>query len=282
MSELGPHTSRERHMLTTRLFTARPTYGYNSASTDIYLTTDTSTTAFAYSATGTIQPAASSVPFYNVSSVASSASTAVTTASSNFTLPSATATATIPAGFVVQSSVPYAMQALDVVNLPTIYFDLLNETEASRTIICNQQTQFCATAGCADVGAKVNENFCNPDTMGVRCSCDKGSSNLKQWQWPVQMSDCLLRGSACNTACMIPGGSTEQRTACKAACSSQFSSTCGFPGQYSANYAVSKKSEKPGLTMVQGGSAGDGALSLKAVTGVMSIVVACFIAFVLV
>lgn len=174
------------------------------------------------------------------------------------------------------------MQQLDVVNLPTIYYNLLNETEASRPIICNQQTQFCATAGCADAGAKINDNFCNVDTMGVRCSCDKGSANLKQWQWPIQMIDCLLRGSACSQACMKPGESTEQRSACKAACSTQFSSTCGFPGQYSADYAVSKKSEKPALSMVQGGTAGDGALSLKAATGVLSIVAACVVAFVLV
>jgi len=81
---------------------------------------------------------------------------------------------------------------------------------------------------------------------------------------------------------MQPGGTTAERQACKTACNSQFSDTCGYPGQYAANYAVDKDGQSPAFTMIQGGTAGDGALTLKAVTGAMAVVVACALTFVLV
>jgi hypothetical protein len=248
-----------------------------SSSTTIESTSASSATSAATASTITSSVSASD---YNVSSVTASVSTDTRTASSNFTLPSATATATWPTNFTIQTSVPYVLTEIDTANLPDFTWDLLNETAASRAIICSQQTKFCSTAGCADAGATINENFCNADTMGTRCTCDKGSSNLQQWKWPVQMSDCLNRGSACSTACQQPGVSTAERTACKEACSSQLSSTCGFPGQYSANYAVDKVNQKPNLAMIQGGSAGDGAMTLKAITGALAIVIACAMSFV--
>ncbi|UZJ53967.1 hypothetical protein CBS101457_003287 [Exobasidium rhododendri] len=261
---------------------AGTTYAFNSASTQIFVSTASPQTSNVYSASGTIQSSASAPAYYNVSSAsAASLPTDTRTASSNFTLPSATATATWPASFVIQSSNPYAVMDIDISNLPTVSYNLLNESASSREVICSQQTKFCSTAGCADPSATVSVNFCNPDTMGTRCSCDKGSSNLQQWKWPVQLSDCLNRGNACSTACLIPGGSTAQRTACKDACNNQLSTTCGFPGQYSANYAVSKENQKPSLAMIQGGTAGDGALTIKAVTGALAVVVACALSFVL-
>ena len=260
---------------------SRPTFVPNTGSTAIPISTDTAQTPNVYSASGTIQPAVS-VPTFNVSSVAPSSSASVRTASSNFTLPSATATATWPANFVIQGSNPYSMQSVETTDLPTFYWSLQNESTTSRELICAQQTKFCDTAGCAEEGAMVNVNFCNTETMGTRCTCDKGSSNLQQWKWPVQMSDCLTRGSACNNACMQPGGTTAERQACKTACNSAFSDTCGFPGQYAANYAVDKENQKPGMTMVQGGTAGDGALSLQALTGATTVVLACAIALFLV
>lgn len=70
---------------------------------------------------------------------------------------------------------------------------------------------------------------------------------------------------------MLPGGTTAERTACREACNKNFGGTCGFPNQYSANYAVKKEGDKPKFAMIQGGTAGDGALSLRvALTSVVS------------
>lgn len=256
------------------------TFSFNPASTDIIISTAAPQTQGVYSATGTSTSTPVAYPTYNVSSVAASSST-VRTASSNFTLPSATATATLPPNFVMQSSVPYVLSAMDTSNLPAFEYTLLNESAITRQLVCDQQTQFCKTAGCANVNATINENFCNVDTMGTRCSCNKGSSNLQQWNWPVQMQDCLSRGSACTTACSQPGSTTLTRSACTTACNNAFSNSCGTPGQLTASYAVNKVNDKPALTMVQGGTAGDGALSLKAATGALSIVAAGLIGFVL-
>jgi hypothetical protein len=110
----------------------------------------------------------------------------------------------------------------------------------------------------------VQYNFCDVDTLASRCTCDKGASNLQQWKWPVQFSDCLARATTCADMCSIPGGTTAQRTACKSACQTNFRDTCGMPGQYSANYAVAKSGDKPNLDMMQGGTAGDGAAFLRA------------------
>ncbi|PWN33759.1 uncharacterized protein FA14DRAFT_161448 [Meira miltonrushii] len=201
------------------------------------------------------------------SASASGNSTSSLTASSNFTLPNPTASATFPPGFVMQSSVPFVYTDVDTANLPKINYSLLNETVAQRQIICSQQTKFCSTAGCADADAKIKENFCDVDTMAIMCTCTKGSTNLKQWNWPAQFQDCLRRGNTCTNACQLPGGTTQARNDCKDACTKSFGGTCGFANQYSANYAVSKPGQKPNLQMVQGGTAGNGAMSMNVASG---------------
>lgn len=210
------------------------------------------------SVAATTTPSASDV----VSSIPASIPSDTRTASSNFTLPVPAATATLPANFVMQSSTPFIFTDVDTDNLPTINYSLLNETQAQREIICAQQTKFCSTAGCADEDAKIKDNVCNVDTMGVMCTCTKGSSNLQQWKWPVQFQDCLRRGTTCANACALPGGTTQSRNDCKTACQASFGGTCGFPNQYAANYAVSKANQKPSFSMIQGGSAGNGATSV--------------------
>jgi len=84
------------------------------------------------------------------------------------------------------------------------------------------------------------------------------------------------------TACQQPGGTTQSRTACKNACNNSFTTSCGSPGQYSASYAVNKVNDKPKLSLVQGGTAADGSLALRAATGALSVVAACVVALVLV
>lgn len=171
------------------------------------------------------------------------------------------------------------VQNIALQDMPSFKYSLVDEDLSYRQLVCDQQTQFCKTAGCAEAGATIDQNFCNVETMGVRCTCNKGSSNLQQWKWPVQMADCLRRGAQCKQSCLIPGGTTQERTACRDACNNNFGATCGRPDQYSSSYAVDKESQKPGMTMVQGGTA-SGALSLKAVKG-LSVVVASIVAFAL-
>ncbi|CEH16556.1 hypothetical protein CBOM_06494 [Ceraceosorus bombacis] len=236
------------------------------ATTPRILSTDTAfTPPVTSSASGTIPTPQATVKSFDWSSAASAAATSAAnrTASSNFTLPSATATAPWVANLVVQQSNPYVFQQLDTTDLPTLNWNLANETVINREAICAQQTKFCATAGCAEEGAVIKENFCDVQNLGTRCTCDKGATNLSQYKWPVQFADCLNRATACGDACALPGGTTAARTACKKACQSNFRETCGLPGQYSANYAVNKQGDKPNLKMIQGGSAGDSANAVR-------------------
>lgn len=184
---------------------------------------------------------------------------AVATASSNFTLPSGAATASWPDGLVLPSSVPYSIphMDLDALGLPSSLknYHLANETLATRQTICDRQTKWCDTAGCAEADASINENFCDRDTMATRCTCSKGASLLPQYAWPVQVADCQNRASACSQACWDRSLSTSERNSCISNCSNNLRSTCSTPGQVSANYAVSKRGDKPSYALIQGGSA---------------------------
>lgn len=236
---------------------SRPTVGFNSASTARIISTDTEAPSSAVASAASSSTPAASVPYYNVSALPSTVSDAPRTASSNFTLPKPDATAAWNPALVVQSSNPYVMQVVDTADMPTINWNLLNHTQQQRQIICDQQTSFCQTAGCKEAGATIKDNFCNVDTMATKCSCTKGDANLQQYNWPVQFADCTGRSTTCTDDCMKPGGTTAERTACRDSCHQNFASTCGLPGQYAANYAVDKESQKPKLGMIQGGTAAD-------------------------
>lgn len=201
-------------------------------------------------------PAASSS---SSSSAAAATSSAFATASSNFTLPAGAATATWPSGLVLQSSVPYSMPEVDLkeLNLPASLanYHLANETATNRQAICDRQTRWCATAGCIETGATVKENFCDADTLATRCTCSKGASSLQQYAWPVQVADCQNRASACTQLCWEPSTQLSDRNTCINNCSKNLRATCSTPGQVSANYAVSKRGDKPSYAMIQGGTA---------------------------
>ncbi|CAO1623422.1 unnamed protein product [Parajaminaea phylloscopi] len=201
----------------------------------------------------------SSVQSGSSSTAVAASSAALPTASSNFTLPSGAATATWPAGLVLQSSVPYTLPQFDLedLNLPAAlaHYHLSNETLSTRQAICDRQTKWCATAGCAEAGAKINENFCDPTTMGTRCTCNKGASLLDQHAWPVQVADCQNRANACTQACWNPSTNVGDRNACISNCAKTLRETCSTPGQISANYAVAKEGDKPSYALMQGGSA---------------------------
>lgn len=198
------------------------------------------------------------------SSSSTSAQSQTPTASSNYSLPSPSATASWPAGLVLQSSVPYQLPTMDwdelATELPEFSYHLANESLSTRQSICNRQTSFCATAGCADSTATVKENFCNVETLAARCSCSKGDSNLDQANWPVQLADCQNRANACSSACWSPATSVEKRNSCRDTCDKTFRQSCGTPGMVSANYAVAKESQTPSYTLIQGGNA-SGALT---------------------
>lgn len=177
-------------------------------------------------------------------------------ASSNFTLPAGATTATWPSGRAVPSSVPYNMQIMNLANLsiPAYEYSLASEGSSMRQALCDRQTSWCSTAGCAEAGATVTENFCETDTLASRCTCSKGKSNLNQYNWPVQMADCQNRASACTQACWAQGVSSNHQQ-CISNCNSILRNSCSTPGQISANYAVSKRGQSPPLGLMQGGDA---------------------------
>lgn len=236
---------------------SRPTEAYNSATTERIISTDTAPSSSSVSTPASSSTPAPAVSSFDVSSLPSTISSTARTASSNFTLPTPDATATWNPALVIQNSSPYVLTAVDTADIPTINWNLLNHTQDQRQLICDQQTQFCQTAGCKDADATIKDNFCNVDTMATKCSCTKGDANLQQYNWPVQFADCTGRSTACTDDCLKPGGSSAERVACREACQKSFSASCGLPGQYAANYAVDKSSQKPKLAMIQGGTAAD-------------------------
>lgn len=152
-------------------------------------------------------PAASSQS--NSSSSSLSVSSSLTSTSTSSTGPSfnnnptqtLTATSLLPVPSYATSS--YNQSTIDQLtpSLPGYTYNLMSEPASSRIAICDQQTQYCATAGCATMNANITDNFCNPQTMGWKCTCSSGLANLKYWQSPVDKTDCIFRSHAYNTAC---------------------------------------------------------------------------------
>ncbi|CDS00720.1 uncharacterized protein SPSC_04586 [Sporisorium scitamineum] len=217
----------------------------------------------------------------NVSILPSSVPAVSSSASSNYTLPNPTATGTFASIPTLQSK-PYQIVFADTSDLPTYNWNLATNSSSDqvKTALCASQMQFCQTAGCNQTDAKLT-NFCEIKYMGVACSCSKGASRLEQYQWPVMLADCQGRNTACREACIKPGQSVEDQNKCLDVCAQNFGSTCGKPGQYAANYAVKKEGDKPSYTVVQGGTAQNGALTAKGVgklsVGLVTAVVAAVV-----
>lgn len=211
---------------------------------------------------------------FNVSAVATGTATslAVSSASSNYTLPSASQTATWPSGLAIQSSVPYNLASVDLddLDIPTFYYNLINETQSYREDLCTRQVKFCSTAGCASAssGATIKENYCTVTTMATRCSCSSGDSNLPQYHWPVELADCQNRASACTSACMQITTISDQST-CKTNCQNVFRNSCGLPGQIAADYSTEKANDTPEYSYIQGGTASSGAMSGRRVAALV-------------
>ena len=210
-------------------------------------------------------PKPSSTTTIDVSSLPASVAAFNATVSSNFTLPSATATATwaaLPSNMV---SNPYQMVLADTSGLPEYEWTLAAPSVPikNKEAVCAQQIDFCAKAGCVEPDAKLT-NFCETEHMGTACSCSKGASRLQQYHWPVMLADCRGRNTACHDACTKPNQGTAGTNDCKNACDRNFGNNCGTPGQYAANYAVSKKGQKPDYAVIQGGDAGNSATGMLA------------------
>lgn len=225
-------------------------------------------------------PLPSSTAVINVSILPSSVPSLTATPSSNYTLPNATATATFVSLPTLQSN-PYQIVFADTSGLPVYNWNLADNSSSlqDKTALCASQMQFCQVAGCNDTSATLT-NFCETEYMGVACSCSKGVSRLQQYQWPVMLADCQGRNTACRDACIKPGQGVEDQNKCLNVCADNYGNTCGKPGQYAANYAVSKQGQKPSYAIVQGGTAQNsataarsGAVSVAAVAMVVSAVV---------
>ncbi|GAC97188.1 hypothetical protein PHSY_004773 [Pseudozyma hubeiensis SY62] len=216
-------------------------------------------------------PLPSSTASIDVTSLPSSVPAINATASSNYTLPSLTATGTFASIPTLRSN-PYQIVFANTDGLPPINWNLaMNNSDQVKSALCTSQMQFCNTAGCNTTDAKLT-NFCETKYMGVACSCSKGASRLEQYQWPVMLADCQGRNIACRDACIKPGQNVEAQNKCLDVCAQNYGSTCGKPGQYAANYAVSKEGNKPSYTVVQGGTAQNGALRAGVgMVGVMAV-----------
>ncbi|TNY22443.1 hypothetical protein DMC30DRAFT_144256 [Rhodotorula diobovata] len=166
--------------------------------------------------------------------------------------PNATATATsllsVPA-YATQTEGAFATASASALAsaLPGYRYNLTEESESTRTSICNQTTAYCATAGCSGQGT-LTDNFCNPETLGWNCKCSKGSeSRLQALVVPVNTYDCRLRTSACLDQCQNPAASPPVTSPqqCKNACNYVIGSTCGTGNQVLPEYQVGGYDDKP-------------------------------------
>ncbi|BGP41975.1 hypothetical protein JCM10449v2_005972 [Rhodotorula kratochvilovae] len=165
----------------------------------------------------------------------------------------ATATATnllsVPA-YATQTTAAFATATASALaaSLPPYTYNLTQESESTRTSICNQTTAYCASAKCTSDAANVTTNFCNPVTLGWNCECnEKAESRLQPLVVPVNTYDCRLRTSACLDQCQNPAASPaiNSTTACRNACNYILGSTCGTADQVLPLYQVDKYDDKP-------------------------------------
>ncbi|GAA6015288.1 hypothetical protein JCM11491_001000 [Sporobolomyces phaffii] len=166
---------------------------------------------------------------------------ATATATSLLSVPTY-ATATSGGAYATSSAKAFAQY------LPGYTYNLTEESASTRTSICNQTTQFCATSGCSISGANVTTNFCNPETMGWNCLCnDKAESRLQPLTVPVNTYDCRLRTAACLDQCSNPKASPRvtNEAQCKNACNYILGSTCGTSNQVLPEYQVKSYDTKP-------------------------------------
>lgn len=148
----------------------------------------------------------------------------------------------------------YRGSQISAEQLPVFYFNVANASLSDTDLgtMCDQQRRFCQIAGCEDENDEVYHNWCDPKTgMAVMCTCRHSRSRLAQFEWPVQMNDCLMRVQECHDKCNN-GRATPftQRSQCTQACADHIGSSCGKPEQYGANYAVFKPGEKPNYKIV--------------------------------
>ncbi|PWZ03077.1 hypothetical protein BCV70DRAFT_197311 [Testicularia cyperi] len=216
-------------------------------------------------------PLPSSTSIIDVTSLPSTVPAIDAKPSSNFTLPSATATGTFLALPSLTSN-PYQVVFADTSGLPHYDWNLaLNSSSSeSKTALCASQMRFCQTAGCDTSDAELT-NFCETKYMGVGCYCNKGASRLEQYQWPVMLADCQGRFTSCKDACIKPNQGIADQNSCIQTCQDNYGSTCGKPGQYAANYAVRKSGQKPTYSIVQGGTAQNSALASRANAGQLAL-----------
>ncbi len=250
-----------------------------------------------YSAAALVVTAFASSASAQSSSNASSSSAAASRPSTSAGATNFTYQVNWPARIAPLNATTYAApKMVDLSKMPNMHWSLLNESSVVRQTVCAQQISFCDKAGC-DVAqggkpedAKVHDNFCEPESMATKCTCSGGTSRLQQYQWPVQTSDCRLRGQACRDVCcewdqpspvgilgwlcahadptssppsnskVYGGTATAEMPSCLANCDSLFGMACGLDGQISANYAVMSRKDTPSLAMMQGGSSQSPAL----------------------
>lgn len=191
---------------------------------------------------------------FNVMSAPASLAPSNASISANYSQAPAQATAawTGPLPALMSQMYRGSNEALN--NLPTFYWTLANASFSHTQLqqICDQQTHFCATSGCSDGDDTISKNFCDVNKgMATMCTCKTSYSRLPQYQWPVQMQDCLFRLQACTDACNNQRATPfTQRGQCSQACADQIGSSCGKVEQYGATYAVQKPGQTPSYHIV--------------------------------
>ena len=142
----------------------------------------------------------------------------------------------------------------EIQHLPKLYFNLANSSLSSdnKKVICDLQVQYCQTAGCKNDTDVIEHNFCDLQKgMATMCTCKKSLSRLNQYEWPVQVHDCLIRLQKCIDMCNNKRETNfRQRSDCTNACDAQIGSSCSKPEQYGASYMVSAPGNTPTYQIV--------------------------------
>ncbi|CAD6889008.1 unnamed protein product [Tilletia controversa] len=173
--------------------------------------------------------------------------------------------ATVASTLVLVTMAISQSNAQDSSALPSFSWNLMNTTQTQRDILCVQQKKYCSMSGCEDNSANITLNFCNAQTLGARCACNAGATEMKQSDWPIELADCQGRGLACKATCFQAQYSSNLQT-CQQACDKTYTSTCATDSQFAADYSVMKENDKPSYAMIVGGTAGSvpGAASMRA------------------
>ncbi|KAL0141173.1 hypothetical protein V8B55DRAFT_1379602 [Mucor lusitanicus] len=127
------------------------------------------------------------------------------------------------------------------VGIPIGTWKITDLSTAERDHVCNEQQTFCSNkCGGQDL---VTINFCNTTTMAWNCKCKNHVPDTPPYGWPITISECHGKETACNHGCS--SGSTN--AICLKACGQYYK--CNQAGSPPSGLRVDNENDVPNYSI---------------------------------